>query len=126
MSKLVLIADDNIDNILLLKRILKRAGIDIEFIEAQTGRETLELAMRRKPNLILLDMKMPNMDGYETAAALRISEGINTVPIIAVTAQAMLGDKERAIQAGCNEYMTKPVDPMVLINSVKKYLAEKN
>lgn len=125
MPKLVLIADDNVDNILLLKRILKRAGTEIEFIDAQTGRDALELALRRKPDLILLDMKMPNMDGYETAAALRLSEGISSVPIIAVTAQAMLGDKERAIQAGCNEYLTKPVDPILLIEIVKKYLAEK-
>jgi two-component system cell cycle response regulator DivK len=123
MANLILIADDTVDNILLLKRILKRAGMELEFIEANTGRDALELAMRRKPDLILLDMKMPNMDGYETAGAIRLSEGINNVPIIAVTAQAMLGDKERAIQAGCNEYLTKPVDPMLLIDMVKKYLS---
>jgi CheY-like chemotaxis protein len=126
MPNLVLIADDNVDNILLLKRILKRSGIEIEFIDAQTGRDALEIALRRKPDLILLDMKMPNMDGYETAAALRLSEGVNNVPIIAVTAQAMLGDKERALQAGCNEYLTKPVDPILLIDIVKKYLAGKS
>jgi len=125
MSKLVLVADDNVDNILLLKKILKRSGIDVEFIDAQTGRDTLELAIMKKPDLILLDMKMPNMDGYETAAALRLSEGTNETPIIAVTAQAMLGDKERALQAGCNEYLTKPVDPMVLIETINKYLAGK-
>ncbi len=126
MAKLVLIADDNIDNVLLLKRILKRSGMDIEFIDAQTGRDTLELAMRKEPDLILLDMKMPNMDGYETVAALRLSEGISNVPVIAVTAQAMLGDRERALQAGCNEYLTKPVEPMVLIEMVKKYLAARS
>ncbi len=125
MSKLVLIADDNVDNILLLKRILKRTGMDIEFIDAQTGREALELALTKKPNVILLDLKMPNMDGYETAAALRLSEGINNVPIIAVTAQAMVGDRERALRAGCSEYLTKPVDPQVLIETVKKYLSMK-
>jgi len=125
MSKLILIADDNVDNILLLKRILKRSGIEIEFIDAQTGRDALELAIRRRPDLILLDMKMPNMNGYETAAALRLSEGTSSVPIIAVTAQAMLGDKEMALQAGCNEYLTKPVDPMLLIDTVRKHLAGK-
>jgi CheY-like chemotaxis protein len=126
MAKLVLIADDNIDNVLLLKRILKRSGMDIEFIDAQTGRDTLELAMRKEPDLILLDMKMPNMDGYETVAALRLTEGISNVPVIAVTAQAMLGDRERALQAGCNEYLTKPVEPIVLIDMVKKYLAARS
>ncbi len=126
MSKLVLIADDNVDNILLIKRILKRSGLDLEFIDAQTGREALELAIRRKPDVILLDMKMPNMDGYETASALRLSEGTGNVPIIAVTAQAMLGDKERALQAGCNEYLTKPVDPIFLSDLVRKYLSGKS
>jgi two-component system cell cycle response regulator DivK len=123
MARLVLIADDNVDNILLLKKILRRSGMDLEFLDAQTGRDALELAMRNKPDLILLDMKMPDMDGYETAAAVRLSEGINGVPIIAVTAQAMVGDKERALQAGCNEYLAKPIDPLYLIDLTKKYLS---
>ncbi|HUI31425.1 MAG TPA: response regulator [Candidatus Acidoferrales bacterium] len=126
MSYLILIADDNVDNILLIKRILKRSSLNLEFMDAETGRDAIELAMRRKPDLILLDMKMPNMNGYEAAAALRLSEGTNTIPIIAVTAQAMLGDKERALQAGCNEYLTKPLDPILLIDTVKRYLAGKS
>jgi len=125
MPKLVLIADDNVDNILLLKRILKRSGEEIDFMDAQCGRDALELAIKRKPDLVLLDMKMPDMNGYETAAAMRLSDGISKVPIIAVTAQAMLGDKERAIQAGCDEYLTKPVDPALLIGTVKKFLGGK-
>lgn len=124
MSKLVLIADDNADNILLIKRILKRSALDIEFVDAQSGREALELAARKKPQLILLDLKMPDMDGYEAAAVLKSNEETKGIPIIAVTAQAMLTDKERALQAGCNEYFTKPIDSAPLIDMVRKYLSD--
>lgn len=123
MSHLVLIADDNADNILLMRRILRRSGIECEFIDAQTGREALRLAGERKPELILLDMKMPDMDGYETAGALKGNESTKHIPVVAVTAQAMLGDRERALGAGCDEYMTKPVDPVLLIQTLKKYIS---
>ncbi len=124
MPHLVLIADDNADNILLLRMIIRRSGIECEYIDAQSGREALKLATERNPELILLDLKMPNMDGYEAAAALRSKEPTKHIPIIAVTAQAMLGDKERALAAGCDEYMTKPVDPVLLVETVKKYLSK--
>jgi two-component system, cell cycle response regulator DivK len=124
MPHLVLIADDNADNILLLRRIIRRSGIECEYIDAQSGREALKLATERNPELILLDMKMPDMDGYEAAAALRSNEPTKHIPVIAVTAQAMLGDKERALAAGCDEYMTKPVDPALLIETLKKYLSK--
>lgn len=122
MAHLVLIADDNADNILLARRILRRSGIEFEFIDAHTGREVMHLANERKPELILLDMKMPDVDGYEAAAALKGSESTRNIPIIAVTAQAMLGDRERALAAGCDEYMTKPIDPALLIETMKKYV----
>jgi len=123
MPHLVLIADDNTDNILLLKRILRRSGLELEYAEAQTGRQALEIIKERKPELILLDMKMPDMDGYETVAALRAGESAGHIPVVAVTAQAMLGDKERALSAGCDEYLIKPVDPSLLIQTIKKYLS---
>ncbi len=122
MPHLVLIADDNADNILLMKRLLRRAGRDCECIEAQTGREALRLAIERKPALILLDMKMPDMDGYQTAAALKSNETTRAIPVVAVTAQAMLGDRERALEAGCDEYMTKPIEAEILMETLKKYL----
>ncbi|MCL4511880.1 MAG: response regulator [Bacteroidetes bacterium] len=123
MPKLVLLADDNADNILLIKRILKRSGLDIEIIDVQSGREVLKLAIERMPEVILLDMKMPDMDGYEAASMLKSSDATKHIPVIAVTAQAMIGDKEKAFQAGCNEYLTKPVDSALLIDTLKKYLS---
>jgi len=122
MPRLILIADDNADNILLIRTILKRAALDVEFADAQTGQEVLDFAAKKIPDLILLDLKMPVMDGFEAAAALKSNTQTSDVPIIAVTAQAMLGDREKAIEAGCSEYITKPVDRTLLIDIVKKYL----
>lgn len=126
MPHLVLISDDNADNILLLKRILRRSQIKCEFIEAQSGRETLRLATGRHPDMIFLDLKMPDLDGYETAAALKRDESTRRIPVIAVTAQAMLGDRERALAAGCDEYMIKPVDPGLLLETFKRYVSNES
>ena len=124
MAKLVLIADDNSDNILLMKRILRRSGMEIDFIDAQTGREAIAAAIRRRPQLVLLDMKMPDMDGYETVSVLKSNEETKGIPVIAVTAQAMLSDRERALQAGCDEYVSKPIDSALLVDIVKRRLSE--
>ncbi len=126
MPKLILIADDNADNILLIRAILRRAALDVEFVDAQTGQEVLDFVATRIPDLILLDMKMPQMDGLEAAMALKSSAQTRHVPIIAVTAQAMVGDREKAIEAGCSEYITKPIDRALLVDTVKKYLEHKN
>ncbi|MGO9480532.1 MAG: response regulator [Candidatus Kryptoniota bacterium] len=126
MPKLVLIADDNADNISLMRAILKRSALELEFADVQTGSEVLVFAAKRLPDIVLLDMKMPNMNGYETAAALRSNDRTKHIPIIAVTAQAMVGDKERALEAGCCEYITKPIDRTALVEAVTKYLAHKN
>lgn len=123
MQKVLLIADDNLDNVLLMKGILRRLGLDLKYVEAHSGREALNLAINTVPDLILLDLKMPDMDGFETAKAIRATDATRRVPIIAVTAQAMLGDREKALQAGCNEYVTKPIDPAILTGLVKKYLS---
>ncbi len=125
MARLVLVADDNSDNILLIKRILRRSGLDLEYLEAHGGEEAVKLATDRMPELILLDMKMPDMDGYQAAAALRASDATKHIPLVAVTAQAMIGDREKAIEAGCDEYLAKPIDPLQLMATVKKYLADK-
>lgn len=125
MPHLILVADDNADNILLIKRMLRRSGLELEYLEAHSGQDALRLATDRVPELILLDMKMPDMDGYQTASALRASQATSHIPLIAVTAQAMIGDKERAIQAGCSEYITKPIDVDLLIQTVKRYLVQK-
>ncbi|MFZ1082303.1 MAG: response regulator [Candidatus Kryptoniota bacterium] len=126
MPKLVLVADDNVDNISLIRAILKRSALDVEIVDVQTGREVLEFVAKRIPEIILLDMKMPDMDGYETAVALKSNDQTKHVPIIAVTAQAMIGDREKALEAGCCEYVMKPIDRTLLIDAIKKYLPNNN
>jgi len=120
----ILIADDNADNILLIKRILRRSALDVEFLDAQSGREALDLACQRLPRIVLMDMKMPGMDGYEAATALKSDERTKAIPVIAITAQAMIGDREKALHAGCDEYLMKPIDPIRLVEIVKKYLKD--
>jgi two-component system cell cycle response regulator DivK len=122
MAKLVLIADDNADNIFLIRKLISRAHLDVEVIEAQTGRDTLSIAIQRRPAVILLDLKMPDMDGYQTASILKATEETRQIPIVAVTAQAMVGDKEKALKAGCDEYISKPIEPEILVRTIQKYL----
>lgn len=114
--KRILIVDDEPFNLDLLSQILEE---DYEVIEANNGRKGLEAARAEKPDLILLDMLMPEMNGWEVAAAVRASEGIEHVPIIAVTAQAMSGDETRALEAGCNAYLTKPIDDELLLDTIE-------
>jgi len=124
MPRVVLIADDNADNILLIRRILRRSGMDLEIVEAHGGRDALQLATEKLPEIILLDMKMPDMDGYQAATAIKAGETTKNIPVIAVTAQAMMGDREKALEAGCSEYITKPVDAALLIETLKRFLNE--
>lgn len=124
MATSILIADDNTDNIFLIKKLLKRAHLDVEVLEAQTGRDALLLALQKQPSLILLDMKMPDMDGYETASELKRRKETKHIPVVAVTAQAMVGDKEKALKSGCDEYISKPIEPEILVRTIQKYLKQ--
>jgi len=121
IMKRILIVDDEPFNLDLLSQILEE---DYEVIEANNGRKGLETALAEKPDLILLDMLMPEMNGWEVAAAVRASEAIADVPIIAVTAQAMAGDEARAMDAGCHAYLTKPIDDDVLLEKIAELLGE--
>ncbi len=101
----VLIVDDNADNLNWLAQTLKRNGYDVAL--AAGGKEGVQQAGDASPDLILMDMTMPEMDGWEATIAIR-EQGL-TVPVIALTGHAMAGDRERALAAGCTEYLTKPV-----------------
>jgi two-component system, cell cycle response regulator DivK len=117
----ILIVDDNEDNRDVLTRRLKRKGFDVAV--AAGGQEGIQKASDDKPDLILMDMNMPELDGWEATATIR-GNGIN-VPVIAITAHAMNGDRERAIQAGCNEYHTKPVEMDKLLGLIETLLSTK-
>jgi two-component system, cell cycle response regulator DivK len=119
----VLIIDDDSRNIFALKAVLKSRGYDC--ITASSGAEGLNLlSQRNEISVVLLDMMMPEMDGYETIA--RIREGNRKdIPVIAVTAQAMMGDREKCIEAGANDYISKPIDVDVLTDLLNRITLRK-
>ena len=117
-SPLVLVVEDNADNMFTLKAML--AG-RYRLLEARDGVEGLALAQSGHPDLVLLDMSLPEMDGYTVARRLRAEQPSRHIPIIALTAHAMKGDREKALAAGCNDYMTKPINPQQLITLIEKW-----
>ena len=114
--KKILIVEDVEWNRDLLAQVLEEA---YTIIEAEDGRQGLEVAEAERPDLILMDLSLPQMDGWELAARIRQTEAIRDVPIIAVTAHAMAGDEERALKAGCNGYLSKPIDEEELLKKVR-------
>jgi signal transduction histidine kinase/CheY-like chemotaxis protein/HAMP domain-containing protein len=117
----ILLVDDDVRNLFALASLLEDRGLDVVFSE--TGREALEiLSTDTRIDLVLMDIMMPQMDGYETIRAARAMPALRTLPIIAVTAKAMQGDREKSIAAGASDYITKPVDPDKLISLVNGWL----
>lgn len=116
----ILVVDDNADNLYVLTHMLERHGYTVRGVT--DGRAALSAAGEAGPALILLDIRLPGFSGYEVVAALRRQPGLVDIPVIAVTAHAMPGDREAAIAAGCNGYMTKPIDVHELLRQVKQLL----
>jgi signal transduction histidine kinase/DNA-binding NarL/FixJ family response regulator len=114
----VLLVEDNEDNLFTLRQVLGRLPIQIE--TATSGRQAIEICRRALPDLIVMDVQMPGMSGLQTTGAIRALRGGGEVPIIALTAQAMRGDRERILAAGCDEYLAKPVDPKALRAAVER------
>jgi two-component system, cell cycle response regulator DivK len=104
----ILYIEDNPENRLLVKRVLEAEGFSI--LEAADGMTGLEIAIQQQPDLILLDINLPEMDGYDLARRFRDTPGLQKVPILAVTANVMKGDRERTLAAGCDGYIPKPLD----------------
>jgi len=115
----VLIMENNKDNMLTFKAILSD---DYDTLEAYDGKNGLKLALKKLPDLILLDIGLPKMDGFEVVKILKKSELTKNIPVIAVTAKAMKGDKEAILGAGCDDYLSKPVNPEELLSKVKKWI----
>lgn len=116
----ILLIEDNEQNRYLTTFLLEAKGYQVTC--AVDGREGVALAERLLPSLILLDIQLPSMDGYAVAAALRANAALRDTPIVAVTSYAMPGDRERAIAAGCNGYIEKPIDPETFVADVERYL----
>lgn len=121
-AKKILVVEDNEDTREILLYRLKSMG-DYEVLLAANGREALDMATRSRPDLIIMDLKMPVMDGWEATKALRQTEWGKDLPVIALTAQAMERDEEKALNAGCNDYIAKPImDYSILKKKVDKLL----
>ncbi|HPC37706.1 MAG TPA: response regulator [Exilispira sp.] len=116
---LVLIIEDNEQNLYLEKYLLEKNGYNVEF--AKDGMEALCKLEKIFPDLILLDIQLPNMDGYEVAKRIRNFEKHINTPIVAVTSYAMPGDREKALEAGCNGYIEKPINPDTFIMEIEKF-----
>lgn len=117
MPKTILYIEDNPDNRLLIKRVLEAEGYQI--LEADTGEAGVAMISEQSPDLVLLDINLPDIDGYEVAQQIRKT---SAVPILALTANVMQGDKERSLAAGCNGYIPKPIDVDSLPKQVEAYL----
>ncbi|MBX3051377.1 MAG: response regulator [Caldilineaceae bacterium] len=120
MSAKILLIEDNEQNLYLLTFLLEQNGFQV--VQAQDGAVGIEMAAREAPDLILLDMQLPKMDGYCVARTLRQIEQLNPVPIVAVTSYAMAGDKERGLAAGCNGYIEKPINPDTFVAQIREHL----
>ena len=120
MSYTLLIIEDNEQNYYMMRFLLEKNGFQV--IGAETGREGIEKALLHRPQAILLDIQLPEMDGYAVAAELKKYPEIEDVPIIAVTSYAMVGDRERVLAAGATGYIEKPINPETFVGEIRKYL----
>ena len=120
MKLKILVIEDNEQNLYLTTFILEKHGYEV--IQAREGGEGIRLAGECMPHLILLDIQLPEMDGYEVAHALRKNPTLDGVPIVAVTSYAMVGDRERVLAAGCTGYIEKPINPDTFVAQVEAHL----
>jgi len=118
--KKILIVEDDEKSLYLARFILEKEGYEV--IEARDGLEALGKTSRETPDLILMDMQLPKLDGYEATRRIKANEKSNKLPVIALTAYAMKGDREKALDAGCSGHIEKPIDPASFAEEVKKYL----
>ena len=120
MTNRILIIEDNPDNMYLATFLLENAGFNI--IQAFDGKTGIENAKSHVPDLILLDIQLPIMDGYAVAKTLKATDAIRHIPIVAVTSHAMAGDRETVMAAGCTGYMEKPINPETFVAQIEGYL----
>jgi two-component system, cell cycle response regulator len=123
MTARILVVEDNEDNITLIDYLLTAHGYTP--LLARDGSEGVRLAIEHAPEVVLLDIRMPGMDGYEVAAALKAEPGLSGTRIVAVTASAMIGDREQIAAAGFDGYIDKPIDPETFIAQVESWLPER-
>jgi two-component system, cell cycle response regulator DivK len=121
MSNSILVIEDNQDNMMLISDIL--LSLNYKVLQAVDGEQGLQMAGTERPDLILMDLSLPRMDGWTVTRRIKADDDLKDIPVIALTAHAMIGDRERALEAGCDDYMSKPIIIRELINKLAKYLS---
>ena len=121
MSKRILLVEDTEDNRQLVRDLLDSAGYDL--IEAEDGERGVAMAARHKPDLILMDIQLPVLDGYEATRRIKSDPALRRIPVIAVTSYALSGDEAKAREAGCDAYVAKPFSPRALLAAIADLLA---
>ena len=116
----VLVVEDNKDNMILIVDVLTSLGYTV--LQSWDGKEGVAKAQAEKPDLILMDLSLPKMDGWTATRTLKADTSTQEIPVIALTAHAMVGDRERALEAGCDDYLTKPLDLVKLVSKLSEYL----
>ena len=120
MTKRILVVEDQEDNRQILRDLLSSA--DYEMVEAENGKEALTAVVEHKPDLILMDIQLPIMDGYEATRRIKADPATKSIPIIVVTSYALSGDEGKAREAGCDAYVTKPYSPRQLLAKIREFL----
>ena len=120
MTKRILVVEDHEDNRQILRVLLGSAGY--QMIEAHDGETALTTAASERPDLILMDIQLPGLDGYEATRRIKADPALRGIPIIAVTSYALSGDEEKARAAGCSAYVAKPYSPLELLKKLREYL----
>ncbi len=118
----ILVVEDNPHNLELIKIVLERDGFEV--IKAEDGLRAIEEARLHHPDLIMMDMQLPGIDGYETTRRLKADKELSKIPVLAVTAYALPGDEEKALKAGCSGYIPKPIDTRKLSKTIREVLED--
>ncbi len=121
MGNEILIIEDNEQNIYLVTFLLEKNGYNV--IQARDGAEGIKMAKDYKPMLVLLDIQLPVIDGHEVARQLKSNLKTKDIPIVAITSYAMVGDREKVLEAGCSGYIEKPINPDLFIDEIKPFIA---
>ena len=119
-KKIVLLVEDNEDNLVVYRTILEHVGYEV--IEARDGEEGVSRARSSNPDIILMDISIPKMDGWEATERLKADDATSAIPIIALTAHALEEDRAKAMRAGCDGYLAKPVEPRRVVQEVEKFI----
>jgi two-component system cell cycle response regulator DivK len=122
MSKRILLVEDQADNRKIIRDMLR--GTDYEITEAENGEEALAAIAKQRPDLILMDIQLPVMDGYTATRKIKANPALRSIPIIAVTSYALSGEDKKARAAGCDDYVPKPYSPRQLLAKIRQYMPE--